>query len=305
MARTIKYLADLLLDVYTELGQVEFMKVTGTGVSATTTFRNSLLANRSTPKQANYARDWYAFVFHDAGGAGAAPEGQYQRISAYTSTDYEYTVEAAFTAALAVGDIIGIASTKLVPFLLMRKKANDALLALGQVELVDTSLSTADNQTEYTLPAGITRDNITNVMIQTYTSDANDNSWIPVAPWDVHPAAPGTQHTLVIPQYASGYTLKIFYKDYHPELSVYNSVVSETIDYPLLVKQLKSDMIDWINKDGEGSSKYWLSADGRAAQELAVATARHPMPKRRMRGRLLNLRPVRNNELSPDDMDGV
>jgi len=46
---------------------------------------------------------WYVFVVRDAGGASAAPDGELQPISDYTSSDgtFEHT---AFTANLAVGD---------------------------------------------------------------------------------------------------------------------------------------------------------------------------------------------------------
>lgn len=282
MARIKKYQSDLILDVYVELGQVEFFKVTGIGTDGKLSFRNSLLANLSTPKQLNYARNFTAFVFFDAGGAGGAPEGEYQRVSAFTSTNYEYTLDTALTTALAAGDIIGLASHKLVPLLIMRKKASDSLRNIGQIELVDSSLTTT-TATEYTLPAGITKDNIVKVDI------LNDDRYVSVEPYEVIPALPGTQHTLVVPQCESGYTLYIHYKDYHPELNSYNSVITENLDYPLLVKQLKSDVLDWISKDGEGSSKYWEKANDLGAQELAMARALHPAPRAKRRNKLLNL----------------
>lgn len=50
---------------------------------------------------------WSAFVFWDAGGAGAAPQGEYQAATAYVSATGVFTT-AAFTAPVAVGDIIVI-----------------------------------------------------------------------------------------------------------------------------------------------------------------------------------------------------
>ncbi len=47
--------------------------------------------------------NWTAYVLRDAGGAGAAPQGESQAITAYTSATGAFTT-AAFTAAVAVGD---------------------------------------------------------------------------------------------------------------------------------------------------------------------------------------------------------
>jgi hypothetical protein len=49
---------------------------------------------------------WNAFVFWDAGGAGAAPQGEKQAVTGYT--DLGVFTTAAFTAAVAVGDVIVI-----------------------------------------------------------------------------------------------------------------------------------------------------------------------------------------------------
>lgn len=47
--------------------------------------------------------NWGVFVFWDAGGAGAAPQGEVQQITGYTSATGAF-VHGAFSAALAVGD---------------------------------------------------------------------------------------------------------------------------------------------------------------------------------------------------------
>lgn len=59
------------------------------------------------------ALPWLAFVFRDAGGAGAAPQGEFQAVTAYDTTLGRFTT-AAFTAAVAAGDEMFIMSPILV-----------------------------------------------------------------------------------------------------------------------------------------------------------------------------------------------
>ena len=51
----------------------------------------------------DFFKDWYVYVVRDAGGAGAAPQGELQPISAYESADGAFT-HTAFTTSLEVGD---------------------------------------------------------------------------------------------------------------------------------------------------------------------------------------------------------
>lgn len=52
-----------------------------------------------------FFKDYYAYVVWDAGGAGAAPQGESQQVSAYSSSDGAFT-HTAFTVPVAVGDEI-------------------------------------------------------------------------------------------------------------------------------------------------------------------------------------------------------
>lgn len=52
--------------------------------------------------------NWWAKIIWDAGGAGAAPQGEFRRITAFSSTDGNITVDEAFSAAPAAGDIVQI-----------------------------------------------------------------------------------------------------------------------------------------------------------------------------------------------------
>jgi hypothetical protein len=280
---------NILLDTYTVTGQIEPVFLATTG-SSTTLVTNTLLSNLITPKLKDYARDYVMFCESDAGGANAAPEGEFSRITAYTTTTYGYTVETAFSQAIATGDRMVIARTKVLPFHNLKLLVAHALENMGRIELTDVSLTTGDEQTEYDLPLGITRDSLKRVQIEMET-DANDHNPLDID-FEVISAAPGSKNVLQIPQYDSGYVIRLTYKDYHPRLTSYSSVLAESIDYPLLKKQLEFDAIDFINKDSEGGSKYWLMADQRANAALQQAKAEHPFPRTKRRNNILSLRDI-------------
>jgi hypothetical protein len=55
---------------------------------------------------------WYAYVFRDAGEAGAAPQGEQQEVTGYTSATGLFTTDA-FTVPVAVGDDVLIMSGRI------------------------------------------------------------------------------------------------------------------------------------------------------------------------------------------------
>jgi hypothetical protein len=55
---------------------------------------------------------WYAYVFRDAGGAGAAPQGEQQQVTGYTSATGLFTTTA-FTVPVAVGDNVIVMSGRI------------------------------------------------------------------------------------------------------------------------------------------------------------------------------------------------
>lgn len=58
----------------------------------------------------SYFNGMYAYILEDAGGAGAAPEGEHRAITAYSQGDQLLTVSPDFTAAVVAGDTYEILS---------------------------------------------------------------------------------------------------------------------------------------------------------------------------------------------------
>lgn len=289
-----KTLSNLLLDVAVQMGLAEepFLATSG---STTTLIENTLYGDLEEQPPEDFALGYTAFVEYDAGGAGAAPQGQYQRVTNYNETAFQFTTDA-FTAAVATGDRIVVVNNQ-VPLQQMILLANEVLSDYGRQDLTDTSLTTAANQTEYTLPAGITKENLYDVRIQSVLTDSNDNRWNPIA-FDVIPGAAGTQRTLVINQYPEGYDLMLYYRDYHARLTVYNSTISENLPYPQIKAALRFKITDWFNNKNEGDNEYWVAADRKAAGLFDLAKAENPKRAAPIKNKLTNLggKDSRNNE---------
>jgi hypothetical protein len=135
-----------------------------------------------------------AWIITDAGGASAAPEGEFAKISDYASSGTTFTI-GTLTAAVASGDRYGYAGGR-YPLDVLISAINSALRKTRVPRWNTTSLDTVAGQSEYTLPAGIYRNNLLNVYVST-NDDSDDNGWARVN-FRVQGAATGSQHTLVI-----------------------------------------------------------------------------------------------------------
>lgn len=266
--------------VWGDLGKIEaFEEFVATGGS-TTTVVNGKIADRAERAEDNYSIDYTAIVVRDSGGSSAAPEGEMQRISSYVGSTYTHTVDTAFSAAVASGDFVAIANSD-IPLREMYRGINNALIKIGDIALPDTSLTSAANQTEYTLPIELnTPDDLLGVEYQGTTSDANDNQWIPIYNYRVVPAS-STTATLIIPQLPSGRTIRLFYMGVHPTVTAATTTIYG-IHKSVLIPAVTKAVLRWYNGTSEGGSNYWMQKENEAAQDLEEALRRNPiwMPNR-------------------------
>jgi len=135
-----------------------------------------------------------AFIITDAGGASAAPEGEFSRVSDFANSGGDITI-AAVTAAIALGDTYAVAGGR-YPLDVLISAINNEIIKHKIPRYDTTSLDIVAGQSEYTLPVGITGDNLRGVYESTST-DSDDNQWTPLS-FSVQEAATGTQHVLVI-----------------------------------------------------------------------------------------------------------
>jgi len=186
------YLSNLLQKVYSDLGQTpkNYGQFTATGGSATT-FVNTAWGDLESPPETDAFKNMIAFVVSDAGGANASPEGKWGKISAYADSTYMGTI-ATVTDAIASGDRIMIVSQDKFPLDQVIFCVNRALENLGTIELVNTSLTSASDQTEYAVPLALKNRRPLAIYYQGDTSDSNNNNWIPVSSYRFEGATPGS-----------------------------------------------------------------------------------------------------------------
>jgi hypothetical protein len=122
-----KTLFDLTLELARILGTVREGVATG---GSTTTIVDTV-ARTEDDDAFNGGTAW---ITYDAGGAGAAPQGEYQIVSDFTASSDTITT-AAFSAAIASGDRYAVAGLR-YPLDLLIQKINESF---GVIEKTDTS----------------------------------------------------------------------------------------------------------------------------------------------------------------------
>lgn len=182
--------------------------------------------------QNRYEDDFFnagqAFILYDAGGAGAAPQGEWGRITDFVKSTGVVTITAV-SAAVAAGDRYALMDDTYT--------LDDLIGAINRVlmeipiEVVDlTSVDTATNQLEYTLPTGILDNNI-EVWIQQQTGDTDANMWEITHAWYIQETTTGTGKLLVFyvqPPY--DYDVKLVYRTPHPALYARTDKLRESVD---------------------------------------------------------------------------
>jgi len=229
-------LTDLLQDAYRELGQLNISTATGGG--ATTVVDNKVKDKIGSD---DTWVDGAIFIIEDSGTAGTSPEGKFALITGWLESTGTFTF-ATMTDAVVSGDTYGYAS-KMYPLYQMIELANDALRALGDIPLIDTtSTDTASSKTEYTYAIAWKRRPPLKIEIQTRTSDADDNQWRELERWHYRPATAGSTGLLVLQQLPADRDIAIWYMDRHPRVNSYDDAILK-LEYPIWKPKRKSKIL--------------------------------------------------------------
>ena len=243
-------LQQLLVRAYTKLGQLSFSAATG---GSTSTIADTSLQNQGT--DGDYVGS-PMFVTRDAGALGAAPEGEFSICTTYVDSTGTFTVSPVFTTAPASGDRYAY-GLSIFPLYSMIQLANQGLQAIGDIPLVDSSLTTVAGQREYSIPVALKRRRPTRIQLEALTTSgdpAPEN--IPDFEWN--PAAPGTVGTIVLPRTPmAAKTLNVYYWGIHPELEIATDVVAEVLDPDLATYAVAAEAAEWLNGLLGGSDTHW------------------------------------------------
>lgn len=196
------------------------------------------------------------FVIRD--GAGAAPEGQSRVVTDYTGSSGTITVAQAFTAAVGTGDYYGVMTNR-YPRSILLGKMNEALMEMGDVPTVDTSLTTVGDQLEYALPVAAKGD-LREVWLARNTAAPYD--WEPQLTTRTEWTAAGSAGALIFPrQPRVGYAIKLVYMATHPQVVPENSaaLISEYVPLDWLALATAVKCAAW-RLEGPGDDRQAMTA---------------------------------------------
>jgi len=181
------------------------------------------------------------WLITDAGGASAAPEGQWARVSDWVNSTTTATM-AAMTVAPASGDTYGIAAGGF-PLDMLIGGINDELVKHRVVRYDRTSLDVVSGQSEYTLPAGIRQDNLLNVYEET-DSDSDDSKPVKLN-FQVQTAAAGSQHLLILEStnVTAGYDLMLEYTTYLSPIYTASGVIDNSLPMARILDQAAANCL--------------------------------------------------------------
>jgi hypothetical protein len=199
------------------------------------------------------------WVLYDAAGAGAAPQGEFSVISAFTASSDTATLRSTLTAAIATGDKYAIARPR-YPLSLLTSKINEVL---RQIPIQKDDISTvtiAADQTEYSLPSDVW--DLKQVWAHT-DDDTNATQPVQIFDWSVKKSATGTANVLMLErQFDADTLLTLKYlashqtlraatdkldDTIHPDRVIYNAVVASLIWRKAKIGQLDENENQLLN----------------------------------------------------------
>jgi len=192
-----------------------------------------------------------------------------------------FTWVGAMARTPVAGDKYSAIKSQMYPLETMIKLFNDALQYLRKIPLQDVSLTTTSNTLGYTLPIAVKGKPIDRVEIQGYVTDQFNK----IDDWEVDSSAPGATNTLYFrTYYPVGKTIKIWYRDIHPPVALYNDYISEVlVANPYLIKRAVDIVaLEWRSiKEKHGNPATETSLNQmRQLFEAARLDARLEMPIR-------------------------
>lgn len=220
-------LSELTYRTARALGIVEISKATG---GSTTTIVDTVGRKEAD----NYwvgtgNKTSTVWIIQDAGGAGAAPEGEMGIVTGYTLTTPASTItfSPAMSVAVAASDVYAIAK-KRYPKHILIQMINQALSDLGTIPYTDiTTLTSGSPRTEYTIPVDANMD-LRGVYVQGDASTTNSNDWIAL-PYSIVHGDIGEGNTVILPPLVDGRVIMLVYMRVHPVLLEWDDIMSELV----------------------------------------------------------------------------
>lgn len=269
--------------LYDGLRRVHFWRTRKATGGSTTTIVNT---NDTSIEDDQAYAGGTALIRRDAGGANAAPEAEFARITSYDGGTQTFTIEE-LTSGVSSGDRYVVATNR-IELEEYIELMNDAL-QMFDFPYVNTSITSASNQTEYTLPVLLKQHDLLLVEYVGNTADSNDQGWVELTDWKIVPAAAGSTSTIILPQLPADRTVRIWYKGKHPLINAYNDVVNELLD-PMLARAAFVERIyNRLDEETQHQADPFREGYNKAKAELEEAMTRYRIELPHRRPRMLSV----------------
>lgn len=216
--------------------------------------------------------DGTLIVVRDAGGASAAPEGEFGVISAYAQSSNTFTVPT-MTAAVAAGDSIMFIKKK-YPLEAWRLVLKGVLRDLW-IKQEYSSITIVDGTEEYDVPVGQKFDQAPRLYIKPTASDILEP--VPSGTYTIFPTAAGSAAKLRFTTVPDAGTLYFVYDTNPANVYAYSDVIHERLAPSLVEHRLAYEMLKWYGGRGNeallarlasASEKAENKNDNRSAQTI-------------------------------------
>jgi len=238
-----KTLFDLTRDLVVALGPYQDGVATGGSTS-------TLVDSVELTQDDDFWNGGTVWINYDAGGAGAAPQGEYSVVSDFTASSDTASLRSTLTAAIGAGDRYTIAR-KRYPLNVLVSKINEVLLSIPIEKTDTTTITIAVDDTEYSLPSDVWD------LKQVWIGDGADaNNWQLLDDWRVQKSATGTANVLIFGrQFATSTDVKLVYLTYHQTLRVATDKLDDSIHADRVIYNAAVGCLLWRKaKVGESDS---------------------------------------------------
>lgn len=275
MSHAVPTVQDIVLMVLDTLGEAYYGTATGGAVGSLT---DGDLAHQLSEDTFNYGVIIITDTTDDA-----APKSEARFVSNYIDDDGTIEVSTNFTAAPAAGDRYALADSRWTVEQIIGA-INRALVAIGDMPQIDTSLSTSSGLTRYTLPSGVNKRNLAQVYYQNLSS-ADDEGPVPLENWVVRPDDELVFHTPP----PSGKTLELHYNGPHAAVEALSDAIDTQIALDRMVAETVYQLVRSRIRQTDGADRELVDQWNDVKDELNLARKRHRIEKLSVQPRRLLL----------------
>jgi hypothetical protein len=269
--------SNLLVDIYTELGQLRVGRASGGSAS---TLEDETLAGKHSDDE------WKGGVIFVIEAEGAAPGEEFSAVSSFDTAAGIFSLTSVMSAAIEAGDRYGLASA-FYPLETMIELANAGVRALGDIPLVD-DLTLLTSESTYVATLEWTRRRPLRIDYLAVPGSSTTDPWRTLHDWDFVPAAPGANALILFADaLPASRPLRIWYQAAHPVLRAFDDAVAASMAPELAVSAGVERALRW-QAARLGSDANLQARWQRAKEELELAKRSFPIWKPQRAAKMLS-----------------